>query len=511
MENTGVNGFLRSVKVGACRWSHRIFVTGLNRHLSVPAISAYCLFAIIDIETTGGSPERSKITEICIVQHDGLAVTDVFTTLINPERRIPEHITRLTNITNEMVENAPKFYEVAKKVVELTKDRIFVAHNVAFDYGFVREEFRSLGYTYKREQLCTVKLARKLIPGRKSYSLGNICEHVGIDIAADMRHRAEGDAVATAKLFDLLLAKKSEHKVLRSKGLDEINTSRVDKVKMEILNRLPEECGVYYYLGKDADILYIGKSRNMRSRALQHFASKEPKARRWQNELYDVDFVKTGSELIALLLESEEIKKHKPFFNRARKKSSFTHAIDWWFDEQKVINFNIVSSDEAKNPLQFYTNYTSAREFLNAWIEEQRLCLYMCGLFAGHGDKETNTGRECFNYQVKQCVGICCGEEEAEEYNKRAGEVLKEFLIASGDFIIVDRGRHGEEQSLLLIENGNFVGYGYMDAADHASSPEELKGFITRQSVHPDVNDLVRSWLRQNPRVKKISLDQVRR
>lgn len=464
------------------------------------------MFAIIDIETTGGSPERCKITEICIVQHDGLAVTNVFSTLINPERRIPEHITRLTNITNEMVENAPKFYEVAKQIIELTQDRIFVAHNVAFDYGFVREEFRSLGYPYKREQLCTVKLARKLIPGKKSYSLGRICEQVGIDIAAEMRHRAEGDAVATAKLFDILLAKKNEHKVLRHKGLEEINTSRVDKVKMEILNRLPEECGVYYYLGKDNNILYIGKSRNMRSRALQHFASKEPKARRWQNELYDVDFVKTGSELIALLLESEEIKKHQPFFNRARKKSAFTHAIDWHKDKNGVINFDIVPSDEAQQPLQFYNNYTSARSFLDMWIEEQRLCLHMCGLFAGHGDRITNAGRQCFHYEVKRCVGICCGEEEPELYNRRAQTVLNEYLIGSGDFILVDRGRHNEEQSLLLIENGNFAGYGYMDAADHANSPEELKGFIKRQPCHPDVNDLVRGWMKRNPKVKKMVL-----
>jgi DNA polymerase-3 subunit epsilon len=464
------------------------------------------MFAIIDIETTGGSSERCKITEICIVQHDGLAVTDVFTTLINPERRIPEHITRLTNITNEMVENAPKFYEVAKKIIELTEGRIFVAHNVAFDYGFVREEFRSLGYTYKREQLCTVKLARKLIPGRKSYSLGNICDYVGINIAAEMRHRAEGDAVATAKLFELLLAKKSEHRVYRSKGIEEMQTSRVDKVKMQILNRLPEECGVYYYLGKDNDILYVGKSTIMRSRSLQHFASKEAKARRWQNELYDVDYVKTGSELIALLLESEEIKKHKPFYNRARKKSTFTHAIDWWKDEKGIINFNIVPSDEANQPLQFYTNYTSAREILNTWVEENRLCLHMCGIFGGHGDRETNAGRECFNYQVKQCVGICCGEEDPDDYNKRANEVLKEFLIASGDFMLVDRGRRAGEQSLLLVENGSFKGYGYFDEADSASTPEELKSFITNTAWHPDANDLVRGWMKRNPKLKKIIL-----
>ncbi|MBK7573430.1 MAG: GIY-YIG nuclease family protein [Bacteroidetes bacterium] len=464
------------------------------------------MFAIIDIETTGGSPGRDRITEICIIQHDGLSVTNVFTTLINPERWIPEYITKITNITNQMVENAPKFYQVAKQIIELTEGRIFVAHNVAFDYGFVKSEYKSLGYNFDREQLCTVKLSRKLIPGKKSYSLGNLCESIGIDIAADERHRAEGDAVATAKLFDILLAKKSEHKVLRSKGLEEINTSRLDKVKVEILKRLPEECGVYYYLGKDGEILYIGKSRNMRSRAMQHFASKEPKSRRWQNELYDVDFVKTGSELIALLLESEEIKKHKPFFNRARKKSSFTHAIDWKKDKSGAIRYDIVPSEEAEQPLQFYTNYTSAREVLNTWIDEYRLCLHMCGIYSGHGDEESRAGVSCFNYEIKKCVGICCAEEEAEDYNKRAGEPLKHFLISSGDFVLFDTGREAHEQSILLIENGSFAGYGYVDASDSFSSPEELRGMVKRMPFHPDVNDLVRGWMKRNPKVKRIPI-----
>lgn len=405
-----------------------------------------------------------------------------------------------------MVCDAPKFYEVAKKIIELTEGRIFVAHNVSFDYGFIREEFRSLGYNYKREQICTVKLARKLIPGRKSYSLGNICEFVGINIAEDERHRAEGDAVATAALFDILLARKNESKVYRRQGLEEINTSRVDKVKAEILNRLPEDCGVYYYLGRDGEILYIGKSRNMRSRALQHFASREAKARRWLNELYDVDFIKTGSELIALLLESEEIKKHKPFFNKARKQTEFTHALNRKKDSNGVLRIEIVPTESADQPLRYFNNYTSAREVLNAAIEDHRLCLHMCGLFAGHGDGESREGTECFNFQIKKCVGICCGEEDVEAYNKRASEFMASFSIDGGDFVIVDRGRTNEEQSIILIENGNFCGYGYFDASDSVSSPDEIRGLINRQPYHPDTNDLVRSWLRLNPGIKRIQL-----
>lgn len=167
------------------------------------------MFAIIDIETCGGKFEykRGRITEICILVHDGLQVTEKFTSLINPECYITPFYTQLTGITNDMVANAPKFHEIAKDIIALTENRTFVAHNVSFDYNFIRDEFASLGYTFHREKLCTVKLSRKLIPGKPSYSLGKLCESLGI--ANNARHRAEGDAVATAQLFDILLNIKS--------------------------------------------------------------------------------------------------------------------------------------------------------------------------------------------------------------------------------------------------------------------------------------------------------------
>ena len=161
------------------------------------------MYAIIDIETTGGNPKTDKITEIAVLVHDGQKIIREYSTLINPECRIPYHISALTGITNEMVANAPKFYEIARELVELTRDTFFVAHNVAFDYGFIRSEFQRLGYEYKRDQLCTVRLSRKIIPGHKSYSLGRLCDDLGIHING--RHRAMGDATATALLFDHLM------------------------------------------------------------------------------------------------------------------------------------------------------------------------------------------------------------------------------------------------------------------------------------------------------------------
>lgn len=165
------------------------------------------MYAIIDIETTGQSLAQGKITDIAIFLHNGEEIVDSFQSLINPECYIPRFITDLTGIDNEMVRNAPKFYEVARRIVEMTQDAVFVAHNVSFDYKFVQEEFKRLGYDYQRKTMCTVRMSRKFLPGHKSYSLGKICDELGIVI--DGRHRAAGDALATVKLFELVLAQKT--------------------------------------------------------------------------------------------------------------------------------------------------------------------------------------------------------------------------------------------------------------------------------------------------------------
>lgn len=448
------------------------------------------MFAIIDIETCGGKFDfrRGRITEIAILIHDGLTVVDKFATLINPECYISPVFVNISGITNEMVKDAPKFYEVAKKIHQLTENKIFVAHNVGFDYGFIKEEFASLGFSYKRDTLCTVRLSRKLIPGRKSYSLGNICEHLGIGNEA--RHRAEGDAVATAQLFDVLMQIKSAHPQYKTKGLDELMVRRIDKIKKYILDKLPEECGVYYFLDQDQNIIYIGKSTNMYNRSLSHFNSKEQKGRKMLNELYNVDFVKTGSELIALLLENEEIKKHKPKFNKRRKVETFTHCIDWLVDEKGVINFKIVEAENAVQPLRSFTTYFSARERLEKIIEEKELCLRFCGL--------TDDEAICFNHQIKKCRGICCGGEEVKIYNQRARDALSDYVFETADFAIVDKGKTIDERSVVFIENGHYKGYGYIYEHAPLHSLEEVRELITTVSYFPDADDLIRGWLKTN-------------
>ena len=284
------------------------------------------MYAIVDIETTGGSPLNDKITEIAIYIHDGNHIVDKFVSLINPERTIPYFITALTGITNEMVANAPTFYQIAKEIVEITQGKTFVAHSASFDYNFIRQEFKNLGYTYKRDVLCTVKLSRRLIPTLRSYSLGMICEKLNIQI--NNRHRAAGDALATTKLFEMLLfldqTSEKEESVIQNTKPTNLNPD----LGPGIIDELPEEPGVYYFIDKDQDILYIGKSKNIYQRVLTHLANNVSKrAIEMKDRITDISYEHTGSELIAFLVESNEIKKHKPVYNRAQRRTTNQYGL----------------------------------------------------------------------------------------------------------------------------------------------------------------------------------------
>jgi DNA polymerase-3 subunit epsilon len=450
------------------------------------------MFAIIDIETTGGNAKSDKITDICIIIHDGLSVVEKFTSLINPERYISPYITKLTGINNDMVKDAPKFYEIAKKIIEITEGKIFVAHNVEFDYGFIRQEFKSLGYTYEREKLCTVKLSRKLLPGFNSYSLGNICTRLGIENNA--RHRAEGDAVATSELFNILLAEKNKNKLFQKQGIEELNSLRIDKVKENIIKKLPEETGIYYFLDKNNSVIYVGKSKNIRNRGLSHLTATAVKTKKMLLHLYDIDYQITGSELVSLILENNEIKRILPFYNRSNKIPFFTHHL-YFVNNNNVLSFEITDQYSGKeNVIKSFPNYFSAREYLNKIITEYHLCLRYCGIDDNNGP--------CFNYQIRECFGICHGEESKEDYNKRALTLIQDFLYPFPNLIITEEGRHPYELCFIKIIQNKYYGYIYLDKSEIPNDPYYLFESIKKGERNLDTDLIVLGYIKKNKFLK---------
>jgi len=460
------------------------------------------LYSIIDVETTGGKAARDKITEIGIVLHDGQQIIETYETLLNPECYIPYGITQLTGITQEMVQDAPKFYEVAKEIVQLTQGAVFVAHNVRFDYGFLKHEFLRLGFTFSRKQLCTVRLSREAFPGLPSYSLGNLIQHFGIQ--TDARHRALADAIATTELLERVLAKQSGMEQIKHFVNLGIKESRLPQnLNLEKIHALPEACGVYYFHDADGNVVYVGKSINIRKRVAEHFSDQTEKAKTLQKHVHDISYEVTGSELVALLLESHEIKRLLPPVNRAQRTRSFPWAIHTWTDEQGYIRFEPVrvtaKTRKQYNIVSEYPKAGNARGHLASIVEKFELCERLTSLQAGRDP--------CFHFHLKQCHGACAGQESPEDYNERAREALgKLSTVFDRDFIILDEGRTPDEQAIVLVEEGNYCGFGYIDQSERIHDLESLKEHIKYYSGNPETTRIVQRFLSGKKRVKVVSL-----
>ncbi|RPD90774.1 exonuclease [Aureibaculum marinum] len=450
------------------------------------------MYAVVDIETTGGKYNEEGITEIAIHKFDGHQIVDSFISLINPERSIQPFVVNLTGINNQMLRNAPKFYEVAKRIIEITNDCVIVAHNSQFDYRILRTEFKRLGYDYKRETLCTVELSKKLIPELDSYKLGKLCRALGIPVTD--RHRANGDAIATTKLFQYLLDKDVKKEIIKSAIKNEPKL-QLDPKLNDIVDALPTKTGVYYMHRADGEIIYIGKSKNIKKRVNQHFTNSSHKSKKMQSQVATVTYEITGSELVALLKESEEIKRNKPLFNRALRRTIFTHALYSFIDKDGYINLKIDKANGKENPITTFANRQSAKSHLFRITEEYHLCQKLTGLY--------NTKTNCFNYTIKSCNGACMLKETPEEYNKRVKQVITKHSFENKNIIILDKGREYDEHSAILIENGIFKGIGFYNLNYQINNIDVLKSLITTMENNRDVQHIIKSYLRRN-RVKKI-------
>lgn len=446
------------------------------------------LYTIIDIETTGNGLKGNKITEISIFKYDGAQVIDEFTSLVNPQCPIPYFITGLTGIDDETVRNAPTFSEVAHKILEMTQDCIFVAHSVNFDYGVIKEEFRQLGMGFTRKKLCTVRLSRKLIPGLQSYSLGKLCSAMGIPIQD--RHRARGDAEATVILFQKILQKPGAEpiiqKFLNSRSQEATLPPHLDR---KVVDEIPQKPGVYFFRNRNNTIIYVGKAKNLKKRVLGHFYDKSEHEIKLCREVAHINFELSGSELIALLMESAAIKKYYPKFNRAQKKNVTRYSIFCYEDRKGILHLGFANSKQVNQPLITFTNQTECRLFLKELCDRFMLCPKYCQLVAARSIN--------FSCHENSCKGICNESESVSNYNKRVNEAIASLIVPNEQVILKQSGRNPNEDAFIFIENGNYSGYGFVDASASVTSIEDLKAYLIPQKNTLETQRIVENALRQ--------------
>jgi len=419
-------------------------------------------YVIVDIETTGKSALKGgKITEIALFISDGTKIIDQYSTLINPETSIPYNITRLTGISNELVADAPKFYEVAKKINEFTEGKIFVAHNVAFDYGFLLQEFKALGGTFTRKKLCTVKLSRQYIPGLPSYSLGKLCAAVGISLKN--HHRAEADAKATTELLHLILNHKIHQNTLFS----------TSSLLEQLTNHLPNTPGVYFLKDKEKQIIYIGKSIHIKKRVQSHLGNfLTKKGQRIIEQVQSIDYTETGSEMLALFYESYLIKKHLPKYNARERKTKST--IGAYLEEKNGYSTIVLKplKENKTTPLRSFDRMGEGKLWQITFIEQNNLCMHL------NAGKEIG-GRGCFRSMIKKCI-YCQKATLKEDYNSKVKSLFQINKPIEPNYYMYDLGRNALEKSYLLVERNIVKQGGFYKEDEKKQHPLFLNNSMNR-------------------------------
>jgi len=458
------------------------------------------LYAIIDIETTGSRPSSDAITDIAIILHDGEKVTEVFETLLNPERDIPDFISQMTGITNAMVSTAPRFYEVAKKIVEMTEGCVFVAHNVRFDYTFVKQAFHDLGFNYSRKTLCTVRLSRKYLPGLASYSLGRLCSDIGITI--QNRHRAMGDARATAELFTILFEKSCGKMPAQAFEYEIKQGILPPLLKKQDFDNLPSIAGVYFFYDENGNLLYIGKSKSLKDRILSHFRAEvgSGKHLEFKNKIASISWELSGSDVLAQLMESELIKKYAPPENKMLRKSKFKTGIGVYEDVNGYLRVFKSSGSKLKDPVILLPGDNEAKGLLLKGVQKYALCKKLVSLESGSGP--------CFDYHLNLCSGACIGEEDKEIYNSRVSAWLEGYHWESPDFYIPLPGRERNEKAFILIRENRLRGYGFIEQEAEVREAEELERYLIPAEDNLDNRMILFKWLHQNPGAAQLITSQ---
>lgn len=447
------------------------------------------MYAIVDIETTGGHANANGITEIAIRIHNGIEITERYETLVNPGINIPVFIRALTGISNEMVESAPTFKEVASRVYSLLQDNIFVAHNVNFDYSFLRHHLSLEGFDLQTKKLCTVRLGRKILPGLPSYSLGKFCTHLGIENTS--RHRAAGDAEATAILFSHLLRNDKEDHITKSLNIRSKEQSLPPNLPKQDIDKLPFTAGIYYFHNSKGKVIYVGKARNIKKRVFSHFSNNNPGRQKQEflREIHSITFRECGTELMALIQEAAEIKRLWPAYNRALKHNERAYGL-YVFEDQKGYKRLAIDKCLKTSPVLYTFNYIiEGHVLLKKLIADYNLCSRLCFI---------QKGMECQPAEEKECA-VCRKQEAAEDYNRRVAEAIQGLRNSLPSFLILDEGRVVHERSCILMENGHFYGAGFIPDTDDTSDIEYIKRHLTPYPANDYIRNLVYNHAQKFP------------
>ena len=454
----------------------------INKHYNI-------LYAVLDIETTGGQYNEEGITEIAIYKFDGDQIVDQFISLINPEKEIQPFVVKLTGINNAMLRLAPKFYEVAKRIVEITAGCILVAHNAEFDYRVLRTEFRRLGFDFHRNTLCTVELSQKLLPDMASYSLGKLVRSLGIPIAD--RHRAHGDALATLKLFQLLLSKDKEKTILTTMIKSDIKIGLNPKF-LDIADALPTQVGIFYIHNEEGEIIYIGKGKNIRKKVLDIFTSDHTLNKKIQAETYTVTFEKTGNELIAMLKEAEEVTINKPKFNKVNKSLIFPYSLYLKTNTNGYFYFAVEKTDGRKKNLMAFLSFNEAKKFIAHLSTLTELILYTSFI---NEKRSKKYNEENFSEAL---------EVTFEEYNKVINELLTLWDIDKQTTLIVNKGRKVDEKSAVVLIEGKLQGYCFYDLNYQVNSLERITNNLTPILLYKNNRNIILNYLNKKTGYKII-------
>ncbi|MGB0430728.1 MAG: exonuclease domain-containing protein, partial [Bacteroidia bacterium] len=441
------------------------------------------MFCIVDIETTGGNSKRHQIIEIGACLHNGEQVLDTFHTHINPGVSVPPFITRLTGITNQMVENAPAFSDIADDLYDFLDGNIFIAHNVSFDYHFIKNHFGALDIQYNSNRLCTVRLSRKIIPGLPSYSLGNICKSLKIHIKG--RHTALGDAEATAKLFSILVQQDKNGVIEKSTKRNSRESLLPPNLDKAIFDSLPEQQGIYYFLNKKKKPIYIGKSKNIKSRVVGHFStgSTTREKLRFIDDIYGIETKLCSNDLITDLTECHEIKKHWPKHNREYKKRSQIYGVYQYIDARGFVRYHVNKVLLKSKPLLVFGDYSTAYQYVKDLTIEFELCPKLTGL-QKQGDK-------CMCNENGSCQSACGQIQNDFDYKEKTNRSLEQILRSKETYIIVDEGFSEDEKSIVLVKNGRYMGYGYTKSEVSINNFNTLLDQIEPRKPTQDIENIL--------------------